>query len=197
MAQPKITLIKKFQYRGNDEEWSNSYNLDTAPTSRSNWLLVAGDFIGWEVACFGSATSIVQVLCYADADNPVTESFDSTDLSGSTLTGQLTEATGQPFAGDQASVVSVKTGKTNSKGKPIYLRKYFHGGQAVSGSDAADAITSDLSDALQDLGDSMVTKHWGGLAYVTDPQGDRPAGPANVDPWVTTRTLKRRGKRPS
>jgi hypothetical protein len=100
-------------------------------------------------------------------------------------------------AGDQAAVVEWKMNRLNAKGKPIYLRKYFHL-PAISSADH-DALDSTYVTTLNTFATQVMTFH-GGIR--TGPRDKLPAIPADaavaheVIPWVTTRTLKRRGKRP-
>jgi hypothetical protein len=98
--------------------------------------------------------------------------------------------TGPVMAGDQAALVEWKTDQLSSRGKPIYLRKYIHHGTVgISGGDSLDTGYKAI---LQNYADVMKTFHGGIRGRTTS--GNVVA--ALVSPWVTTRTLKRRGKRP-
>lgn len=88
-----------------------------------------------------------------------------------------------------------KTARTNSRGKPIYLRKYYHG-VMVGGSDepGRDEVNHTQRDALQLTAEYLLagSAAWPPLA---GPDGVIP-GSIATSRFITTRTLKRRGKRP-
>jgi hypothetical protein len=95
--------------------------------------------------------------------------------------------------GDAAMVARWATGRTSSKGKPIYLFKYFHG--VVEGN-PPDGILAAQATALQDYADAMLDELGSTSLKMAGPDGVVPIGGAHASPWVTTRTLKRRGRRP-
>lgn len=100
------------------------------------------------------------------------------------------------MAGDQAALVEWKTDHINKRGKPIYLRKYIHAGFVLSTDH--DALDTAYKNALQAYADNVHALQ-GGLTNASSPNW--PGGSHTtilnlVHPWVTTRTLKRRGPRP-
>lgn len=193
MAQPMITLVKSFNYRGSDEEWSNSYHLTDHPGSDSDWGIFADWIAGYEKTVYSSRVNILRALCFNDSSSIVTVTIDFADRSG-IIPGTFPATTGAGVPGDVAGTVRWATGKRNSKGKPIYLRKYFHDCE-VDGVPNNDTITSTQVTAYGDLADQLVTSiHFGIL--LADKDGDVPPGPNQASTFATTRTLKRRGRRP-
>lgn len=97
------------------------------------------------------------------------------------------------MSGDQASCVKWKTSRLNSSGKPIYLRKYLHAGFIDPAT--ADNLESTYHSALVGYGDLAVgvNSHHGGLRSRTHDETLIDGAPMS---FVTTRTLKRRGRRP-
>jgi hypothetical protein len=95
--------------------------------------------------------------------------------------------------GDAAMWVRYTTTQKTSRGKPIYLRNYYHDVHVDGGGDLIDVGQRNALDAL---GAALVTGlSYGGVTY-------RRAGPRgavaqghSVAQYVTTRTLKRRGAR--
>jgi hypothetical protein len=191
-----ITMIKVFTYRGDPlEEWSNSYHLSDHPADRAGWASLAHGMGFLEQHCYTNASQIKRALCYDDSDNPVTFTLDGAIDGGFDYTGIASLTGGAPFAGDQAATVAWDTGLRGSTGKPIYLRKYFHGGVEAAG--APDSLQATYLAALEDFCDALLSTPIDGTIYFADKNGRVPDGPRRVDPWSTTRTLKRRGRRPT
>jgi hypothetical protein len=97
-------------------------------------------------------------------------------------------------AGDQAACVEWKTDRKNSRGKWIYLRKYFHTPTVVVGNpDVIESSHQAAYNAFASLLSPAGGAFYGGLRSRT--HSDNITG-QGVLQYVTTRTLKRRGKRP-
>jgi len=189
-----ITLIKEFTYRGNPEEFSNSYHLDSVPASRGDWVDLVGALGSQERTCVSGAVTYKRGLVYDNSDHPALYTIVYADEGGE-FTGDLIGTEGDVTAGDQAAVVSVNTGLVGSSGKPIWLRKYFHSVYELSGTDVdslASTTIAALSSFMTNLRDSEIQSGH----FYADKNGRRPDGTVRVDEFVTTRTLKRRGKRP-
>lgn len=196
MARPGVTLVQRFTYRGNPEEWSNTYHfLGDAPSSDDDWTTLIDALTTIVAPALTSVNHIVRAYGYADTDNDASFVYDIAGTGAGIAGTAPTEGSGTSQApGDVAAWMRWKTGYTNSKGKPVYLRKYFHGvwiGDAGSTIDQLDTI---LLAAMQTQADVLnsVSGDWPGLS---DPHGDAP-GVSAVSAYVTTRTLKRRGSRP-
>ena len=104
-----------------------------------------------------------------------------------------------PQGGDSAAWIRWSTDQRTSKGKPIYLRSYFHPayGEGTAAS-TRDEINTSWATAAQAYGDAWVAGYADGDAVMHHRAG--PHGvvgiAASVSSFVTTRTLERRGKRP-
>ena len=87
-----------------------------------------------------------------------------------------------------------KTARVNSNGKPIYLRKYYHGVAIAPETGDGDLIVFEQRTALGTLATGLNTAagDWPGIA---GPDGVAP-GASTHSFYATTRTLKRRGARP-
>lgn len=201
MAPPMITVTKKFQYRGADELWSNSYHLTDFPVSHTAWEAFALNVMGIERSCYSNDSVGWSFLGYQDSANPATWSALATDI-GANLQGTLAIGSDQAFAGDQAGTIGWKTGFLSTRGKPIWLRKYFHDGFAQV-DPSSDYLSVSTATAYADFGAALLSSPMGltdvagaDIYYALGSGSARPAGPVRVDPFVTTRTLERRGKRP-
>lgn len=194
-----ITLIKKFPYRGDsNEEWSNTYHFVSAPPSDdAGWLTLVTELAEIEQPVLNPYTTIVRAYGY-DSDSPTAVSVYTKDweLDGGALSGTYSYSSGteEMLAGDQAALVSWRLAVKNSRGKWVYLRKYLHGGYEVIG--GPDSISTAYVTALQTYADALddgSTGLHGGLRRRAD---DTDVTANIVSPYTTTRTLRRRGKRP-
>lgn len=197
MANPGIVVVKSFTYRDLPEEWSNGYHFaGSAPESDDDWISLCDDFIALEAAALANTVHIVRVLCYDDYDgtHDSVYTYDLATHSG-TVPGTRSEpvdATGS-MAGDQAYFARWPTGQRSSKGKPIYLFKYWHG--AWPATDDRDKLSEIFLGYVSTFASAViaVSGSWPGM---TDKSGNVPTG-YYAEPFLTTRTLKRRGRRPT
>lgn len=191
-----LTLIKRFPYRGDpNEEFSNTYHLiDPPPGDDASWKLVAQDIWNHEKLIHQGTVHWTRAYGY-DSDDPHAHAVWSWDLGLEGVEQPGTMAIGGTgMAGDQAAVAYWKTDRKNSKGKTIYLRKYFHHGIVSVGN--VDELDNSYWNLLGTFAENMKaggpSNHGGVRAR---------AWTANIVfasamLHVTTRTLHRRGKRP-
>lgn len=195
MAAPGIVLVKQMQYRGAPEEWSNKYHfVGSAPSDSAGWDSLRAALVTLEKALYGGWVKIVAAYGYDDTDHDATYVYHY--AAGSEPTGTITASGTEVGApGDAAAWVRWKTARNNSRGRPIYLRKYFHGvtlAGAFSGD--SDAMATEWISAATSFAGSVnaTSGAWPGIA---GPDGVAP-GASSVSTYITTRTLKRRGPRP-
>lgn len=196
MSQPGVTLVKRFTYRGDpNEEFSNTYHfLGDPPDNPTDWQSLIDDLVTLEKACLLDNVTYARAYGYEDTDNDAAYVKDWV-LDGSAPVGGIAIISQTIASGDVAAWVRWKTNYNNSKGKPVYLRKYFHSIAILAGyDDNYDKINAAQGTALATFGTAVndVSGDWPGLA---DPHGNAP-GASAASVYLTTRTLKRRGKRP-
>jgi hypothetical protein len=194
MAKPAIVLVQEFTYRGAREQYSNKYHFaGPAPGDAASWLTLSNSI--WNVlkSCFPANTTHVASYGYTDGDNPSVWSHDYT-VPGPPPTGTLPAPTGWFPPGDTAAWVRWTTDKRNSKGKIVYCRKYFHQVAAKSANEN-DEVAADQHAQLQAFAQTCVDGTISSVFHVCTPDGHLGSAPA-VGTYLTTRTLKRRGKRP-
>jgi hypothetical protein len=189
-AQPSVTIIKSFTYRGSAEEWTNTYHFDGGdPADAAEWKAIADAIIAEEKTLFSSGTTIVRAIGHKAGVAVHDWAYDyeahSEEVSG-------TRSTGDNVPGDTAAWIRWSTTQLTSTGKPIYLRSYYH--DCRSAVTPPDTLESAYKTLLQDFGDFM-------LDFLGDDSRHR-AGPngaigqeALPSSFFTTRTLKRRGRR--
>jgi hypothetical protein len=191
-----LTVVKRFPYRGDtQEEWSNTYHFRQAPPATSaDWKSFADAFINEEKPLYHPHCHVTRAYGY-DTDDAKPVSVWGYDYG---LAGEEVPGTGgggdTNFAGDQAAMLWWKLDHKNSRGKYVYLRKYMHDGEVLAGA------SDDLAVATKAAYELFVANLWsnptpagGGIRART---GTWPVIAAGVSPYVTTRTLRRRGKRP-
>lgn len=194
MASAGIVLVKKFTYRGALEEWSNRYHFsDTAPTTPAAWKTLVDALAAQEKTIYQADIRIIRAYCYTDTSQDAASTIDYTAL-GAEIPGTFSSGGVPPDPGDCAMWIRWATSATNSRGKPIYLRKYYHGVVNSANTVGNDAVNGPQKAALLALGNKLRD---GTLTDFTlcGPSGAA-AGVVAVSQWSTTRTLKRRGKRP-
>lgn len=195
---PSLTLVKVFQYRGNDEEWTNTYFFDgDTPASPASWKGLADNVITGEKTLYPSTTEVVRAIGHEAGESVAVWSYDylavSEEVPGTyAKTGALTDS------GDTAQWIRWSTSQLTERGKPIYLRSYYHPG-FPSSSVGPDQVAASWQTAAQAFGDDWVDGFLDG-----DSEERHRAGPHGViglvatpSEFVTTRTLKRRGRRPT
>lgn len=195
-----VTLVKRMTYRGDTtEEWSNKYWLTgVAPATPTEWKSLYDAFIALEKTLYLGTSSIIRAYGY-NSDAPDAIAVDSFDYlaAGAAVAGTMTTGTGTYPAGDQAAWIRWKTSRRTIKGKPIYLRKYYHSvPTAESSPTTADNVGPNFATAAGTFATTLQTTGVGGFGTIT--------GRGHVDTilghaastFMTTRTLHRRGKRP-
>lgn len=193
MAAAGVTLIKSFGYRGAAEEWSNQYHVSAAPTDAAGWRDLVDDLAALEKGVYSTRVTIVRALCYEDTDDDSVYTYNLADFAG-IVHGTLDVSSWFPVSGDDAGWVRWDTGRRSSTGKRIYLRKYFHDVyyEVVT---TMDTIADGQKTAYQTFGDAMLDD-FSGTIHMVGPDGSQPTGLASRSTYITTRTLKRRGRRP-
>jgi hypothetical protein len=191
----KLTIIKSFQYRGAVEEFSNSYVISgTAPTTAGEWTAWGEKLKDVERPVLPFVVTFVEWYGYSPGSWETKPShIDAHGTYAAATNGSLTVSGGSPAPGDAAVWVRWDTGQYTSRGKKIYLRKYFHG--AYSGGATADTVLPAQVTALAAYGAKM----YDGASLIGTARMARHTGTLpiahSVGPFITTRTLKRRGKR--
>ena len=193
-----LVIIKDFTYRDQPgEEWSNKYWFTGGiPADDNAWQALLDEVLQTEEACYSSSTRVVRAYGYNDTSDAAFAVFIRDYIAdGPPPTGQLTPAAGQlPYAGDQAGMCWWRTNRRNQRGKWVYLRKYFHGGYL------SDVELDEPSANTKSAYNAHVLKMSNGSMsngrIIRSQLQDEVITAAEASQWVTTRTLKRRGKRP-
>jgi hypothetical protein len=199
-----VTLVKQFTYRGDaSEEYSNTYWFSgSTPADAIAWKALADAIIAQEKTCYPAGVKVVRAYGYdSPNDTDGEHAAWSYDYLGAAESVVGTWATGTfiPQGGDAAVWVRWRTTRrTSPGGKLIYLRKYFH--PAYGPSTGGDTIASTLKTALAAFGVKMIDGTLPSARKLcamhhTEDAADFAADDVEACSFITTRTLKRRGKR--
>lgn len=190
---PSITLIQTFTYRDVPEEFSNRYHFTgEPPADDAGWTTLVSSLATIVASVFSSNVHIVRAYGYLSDTTDAVATVDFTVTPHSPIAGTAGPV-GTMAPGDDAMTLRWDTGRKNSRGKTIYLRKYYHGvGMDTSDS---DKVNSAQLDNLQAAGASLIADWGSSSSKLCGPDGVTPTLP-HASPWITTRTLKRRGRRP-
>lgn len=187
---PSVKVVKEFTYLGDTEEWSNAYHFaPSTPGDAAEWKSLVDAIWAEERKFLSSNVKIAAAYGY-EAGNEV--SVFQVDYREPPLTqsaGLLLDA--NPAPGDAAVWLRWRRDNNSSKGRPVYVRNYYHGVP----SDGADAYKSAAKTAMLAYGEYWLSGDLPGSAVRCGPQGQAVSTP-KAAPFFTTRTLHRRGKRP-
>lgn len=195
VAAAGIVVINEFTWRDSPEEWSQKYHFQGAgPGTPADWRALVDDFLDTYKSVIFTFVNVVRVQCYLNTDDDAVYTYNLADFGG-VVAGTATADVGAEGWGDGESgyLLRWNTGRSSSRGKPVYLFKYFHPA-LISSTDrdkistAFVAILSGWADGIRDAIGS-----WPGLA---DKTGARPVGYL-AETFVHRRQLRRGRRRPT
>jgi len=179
-----ISITKEEQFRGRNEEFSNVYHFDTAVGMDPARL--ANSIAERERPIFNSTVQFKSWKAWGPTDqgeaaNEMLGEGEFTNFNGGAGMSQIYS--------ELAAVVSWSTGRKNTRGQMIYLRKYLHV-CGTEGSSSAPGLTDATipgtqQNALITYGNSVKNPLVGAAqqeAHLVDKQGRRL--PLGTDPKV-------------
>lgn len=194
-ARASITIVKQFAYRGNtSEEFLNTYHIDAgAPDTDTKWKALADAVIAAEKLIYTSAVKIVRA--YGHVAGSVVSVWGYDYLGGTGAVAGTYAGVGTALAqGDAAAWIRYATTQKTSRGKPIFLRNYYHG--VIPLASDVDKLETGQKTRFTTYGTAWVAGFSDGVSTY------RRCGPngavgqsALASTYLTTRTLKKRGRR--
>lgn len=186
-------MVYSFTYRTLLEEWSQQYHLDSDYADEADFIATAAAIRTALKALVTSDVTFERAYGYHHTDDNAAYVRDWRSLAD-LVTGTLAPGTGVKAPGDAAFTMRWRTARLNSVGKRIYLRKYFHDALFTPGEADHDALSGVQSAPAATFAAAAIATGWNGHK-LAGPDGVIPDTPV-VSPWITTRTLRRRGRRP-
>jgi len=195
-----LTVIKRFPYRGDsNEEWSNTYMLTGAtPVDSTAWRTLFDLLVAEEKKLYKSGVQVIGGYGYDSVPTPGDSAVWSVDLTvtpNTPVAGALSGSIGNPGSGDTAMWIRWGLDRLNTKGKRVYLRKYFHPALSLTAGTDTDLVEPAWKTIAAAFATKLDEGSFTGGRKITDRLGTITVGHA-VGNYTTTRTLKRRGKRP-
>lgn len=195
MAAPGVVLYKEFTYRGSPEEWGNTYHfLGDPPSDPAGWRDLVDDLVALETPIIVSLNNITRAICYENTDDASVYSYDLSAFAGVVPGGFDSAALGRHNQeGGTSYMMRWNTGRRSSRGKDIFLRKYWH--PAPSATATPDVLAPEMVTRLDTFGPAVmaVSGSWPGLA-----------GPDHVAPisshsltYTNYRDLRKGRRRPT
>lgn len=191
---PSITIVKEFTYRGKPEQFSNRYHFTgSTPNGDAAWKTLADALIAAERPTVDNTVKFVKAYGYAASVDNAVAVIDYAIAPNVVLLGSMNfPSGGRRLPGDAAIWIRGNTGIRGAKGKFKYTRKYMH---SIFGT-GEEGWEPSQKTAMATFGGKLIDGTLPGNFKWCTPQGDV-ALAVQVSANVTTRTLKRRGKRPS
>jgi hypothetical protein len=185
-------VVVQFSYRGTDEEWSQGYHIADAWVDEADFRATMDSFRVEMANVVSERTTFLRFIGYQDRSLPHDFVYD---ISGSGLTGAFDTTGLTPMPGDTAAWVRWPIARRSTRGKPIYLRKYFHDVYATEDLNP-DALANNQRLAMDDFGDNARTGVWDGHVIADRLGATTTVRDINDNSiWLTTRTLEKRGRR--
>lgn len=196
---PSITIVKRFNYRGDStEEWENTYHFSGGtPSSETRWKALSDAIIASEKTLYVAATTVVRAFGHEANNKVAVWSYDYL-LGTGAVPGTLTPSTGNQMPGDVAAWIRWSTTQRTSLGKPIFLRNYYHSmfDSGATAPSLTETVNVTQKANMQTFGTAWVTGFSDGTTtyHRCGPNG-AVGQVAQPSTYLTTRTLKKRGKR--
>jgi hypothetical protein len=196
-----ITLVKRMSYKAlSDEETSTTYWFDgTTPANATEWSALFDALVTAEKAAVPTPVRYIRGYGYDDGDPDATAVWVRDLLTdGTAVTGGTLSTTGAVIApGDSAVWVRWRTSRLNSKGKPIYLRKWLRPALRASAESNPDIVLPAQVTALNALGAKLRDGTFlDGRRLTSASHASETLTAHGASPYITVRQLRKGRRRP-
>lgn len=178
MPQYGVSITKSVSFRGAAQEFSNVYHYNGATLTVANADALAAALKALEVPLHSSDVTFVRYKVWSSGGSPSSNNM----VSQGNLSGTGSGGVNLSMDRERAVLVRYAAG-TDSRGHPVYLRKWFHscGGCAGVGFAAGQLQnTAQIAGAdrtlIQNATDDFLTVTVGGNAYNLVAESGRAGG---------------------
>lgn len=187
-----ISIVKSVTFRLGDQEFSNVYHFNLGTAVTAPWQSIVDEIVAMEKALHSTEVSFRRALGWSAGGTPQQNNMQHQ----SALSGTGSSATNSSLDRERAILIQWPAG-IDSRGKPVYLRKWYH----VCGNALGHAFTAaqlqqtiGLSGTTQDL----FANHVNGIRQVgggpefwdlCSPSGRLSTGPADCHRFLEHRQL--------
>jgi len=121
MPRYGLVIVKSVLFRGVQQEFSNRYHYDGAAMGQAQGTTLANNVKTIEQSLHSTDVTFLRYLVWEDTGLPGTSSM----LVQGSLSGVGSGSTNASQDRERAVLVRWPAG-TDSRGRPVYLRKYYH-----------------------------------------------------------------------
>lgn len=121
MAKFGVSIVKTVSFRGVQQEFSNRYHYEGADMSNSQATQLAQNVKAAEVPLHSTDVTFKYFRVWLDTGNKATSNM----IAQGQLSGAGT-ASGTPTMDRERAVLVRWRAGNDSKGRPVYIRKWFH-----------------------------------------------------------------------
>lgn len=116
-----VSITKKVFFRGVNQEFSNVYHYRNPSAVTGPWGTIVSEIVTTEKALHSTDVTFVTARVWSVGGSPAQNEM----LHEETLTGTGTQATNSSMDRERAVLIRWPAGK-DIRGKPVYLRKWYH-----------------------------------------------------------------------
>lgn len=198
MALYAVSITKRLEWQGRQEEYDNTYYYEGPlfQAGDANFSNLIDEIVAAERPIHGSRVAFVRGRLWSAGGTPA----QNETLVLKDLTGVGSGGAGAVLFGEAAAVVEWECARKDIKGRKVYLKKFIRPGNALIGmveanNDGRAALGAGTKAAFKTYADRVqnTTAAFGPIFILTSPGGRVPRSPANgvVNDYLRSREFRR------
>jgi hypothetical protein len=130
-----VNIVKSVSFRGAPQEFSNRYHYEGSDMTTAQATQLAQNVKAQEVQIHANDVSFLRFSVWLDTGNKATSEM----ISQGTLSGVGGFVANAAMDRERVYLIRWRAGN-DSRGRPVYLRKYFHACGAISGASLSNPM---------------------------------------------------------